>query len=277
LLIDSLLTPIVESTYLNRDMCKFESSQKDESRWQSTDSSKAYRNTSAFKCRRQGERISTRHAFLKCLKCAEAREKLTFFMRCKREKILLPSNSRKNVDFDLLIEQQNRIFWDDLIYLKRLAKGDKEAWKMLNDHERRTIYKERNKTKLRFVKKFIWIRDKQRCHIVGLRQDLAKNAKEKKSRKNARDTQRFRKRRRTRKMQAVLAEAQKMILNKSSIELVDHDKALLCKGLRFAPTPNWNQSVENAEWLNVHQHIRRTEWSAMLGEKNDGDFVLPKN
>jgi len=34
------------------DMCKFESSQKDESRWQSTDSSKAYRNTrpSAFKC-----------------------------------------------------------------------------------------------------------------------------------------------------------------------------------------------------------------------------------
>jgi len=50
LLIDSLLTPIVESTYLNRDMCKFESSQKDESRWQSTVSSKAYRNTSALKC-----------------------------------------------------------------------------------------------------------------------------------------------------------------------------------------------------------------------------------
>ena len=50
LLIDSVLTPIVESTYLNRDTCKFESSQKDESRWQSTDFSKAYRNTSAFKC-----------------------------------------------------------------------------------------------------------------------------------------------------------------------------------------------------------------------------------
>jgi len=28
----------------------FESLQKDESRWQSTDFSKAYRNTSAFKC-----------------------------------------------------------------------------------------------------------------------------------------------------------------------------------------------------------------------------------
>ena len=40
----------MESTYLNRDMCKFDSPQKDESRWQSTDSSKAYRNTRAFKC-----------------------------------------------------------------------------------------------------------------------------------------------------------------------------------------------------------------------------------
>jgi len=43
----------------------------------------------------------------------------------------------------------------------------------------------------------------------------------------------------------------------------------------LTPTPNWSQSVENAEWLNV-QHFRRTEWSAVLGEKNDGDFVLPK-
>ena len=49
LLIDSLITPIVEITYLNRDMYKFESLQKEESRWQSTDSSKAYRNSSAFK------------------------------------------------------------------------------------------------------------------------------------------------------------------------------------------------------------------------------------
>ena len=49
-----------------------------------------------------------------------------------------------------------------------------------------------------------------------------------------------------------------MSLNKSSMRLDDHDKALLCKGLRFAATPNWSQSVENAEWLNVQQHLRRT-------------------
>jgi len=55
-----LLTPIVESTYLNRDMCQFESSQKDESRWQSTDTSKAYRNTSAFKCWLEELHVSVR-------------------------------------------------------------------------------------------------------------------------------------------------------------------------------------------------------------------------
>jgi len=74
-------------------------------------------------------------------------------MRCKRDKILLPSNSRKNLDFDLLIEQQNWIFLDDLIYLKRLAKGDAEACKMLNDHERRTIYMERKEKQTAICKK----------------------------------------------------------------------------------------------------------------------------
>ena len=41
--IDSLHAPIVESKYLNIDMCKFESSRKDESIAQSASSSKAYR------------------------------------------------------------------------------------------------------------------------------------------------------------------------------------------------------------------------------------------
>jgi len=49
LLINFLLTPIVELAYFNVDVCKFESSQLDETRAQSTDSSKACRNTSAFK------------------------------------------------------------------------------------------------------------------------------------------------------------------------------------------------------------------------------------
>jgi len=44
--IDSLLVPHVESSYMNIDMCKSESSQKNESRAQSADSSQAYRKPS---------------------------------------------------------------------------------------------------------------------------------------------------------------------------------------------------------------------------------------
>jgi len=57
-----------------------------------------------------------------------------------------------------------------------------------------------------------------------------------------------------------------MIFNKSSVQLDDHHKALLCKGLRFAPTPNWSKSVENAEWINVQQEGRCTEWGAVIGD-----------
>ena len=42
LLIDSLFISFVESSYLNIEMYKFESSRKDESRAQSADSLKAY-------------------------------------------------------------------------------------------------------------------------------------------------------------------------------------------------------------------------------------------
>ena len=51
-------------------MCKFESSQKYESRWQSTDSSKAYRNTSAFKYLRDSSH---------CLFCNSKESHFLFF------------------------------------------------------------------------------------------------------------------------------------------------------------------------------------------------------
>jgi len=48
--IDSLLVLPVEWSYLNTDMRKFESSQNDESRAQSADSSKVYRKPRASIC-----------------------------------------------------------------------------------------------------------------------------------------------------------------------------------------------------------------------------------
>jgi len=47
-----------------------------------------------------------------------------------------------------------------------------------------------------------------------------------------------------------------MILNESSVEIDDQDKALLCKGQSFAPT-----SIRNTECLMAHRHVRRTDQS----------------
>jgi len=78
-------------------------------------------------------------------------------------------------------------------------------------------------------------------------------------------------------MQDELAKADKMTLNKPSVQLGYHEKVLLLHVKDpIAPTPNWRKSVENTEWLNAWQHVGRTEWYAVVGVKNDVDFLLPK-
>ena len=53
--------------------------------------------------------------------------------------------------------------------------------------------------------------------------------------------------------------ANNMILNKSSVKLIDNDKLLLMNGLNFAPTSSLSEISKNAEWKNLHEHIRRIE------------------
>jgi len=77
---------------LNRDMCKFESSQKDESRWQSTDSSKAYRNTSAFRCS-----WAAMNVFVRCCATKNYVEQLLFC--CPLAEHTTRKERFRNVDF----------------------------------------------------------------------------------------------------------------------------------------------------------------------------------
>jgi len=48
---------------------------------------------------------------------------------------------------------------------------------------------------------------------------------------------------------------------------------LLMRDLNFVPTPNWSRKVENDEWHNAHQHIRRFEWNTVETEEQT---ALPK-
>jgi len=76
---------------------------------------------------------------------------------------------------------------------------------------------------------------------------VERNKQPRHNKRYVKDTQRYRKRLRIRKMQAVLAQTHKLILNKSLVQLDDHDKVLLCKGLIFSSTPSWSRSTENVE------------------------------
>ena len=66
-----------------------------------------------------------------------------------------------------------------------------------------------------------------------------------------------------------------MILNKSSTTLEQNDILLLMRGLNFAPTPFWSSGIENSEWHNAHQHVRRTEWRSVLCENETEEPQLP--
>ena len=107
------------------------------------------------------------------------------------------------------------------------------------------------------------------------------HAIEKRRRECARHTQHYRKRFRIHEMQALLTEAQKMIFNKASVALDDHNKALLHKTMRvFATTRGvtrldgargkkkvwcphvrtWGLSEANVLYWNKYFDIFRTFW-----------------
>ena len=100
--------------------------------------------------------------------------------------------------------------------------------------------------------------------------------------KNKKSHERYVKRKKNKKRETEKQKANQMILNKSSITINDNMKLLLLKGLNFAPTPNWTERVENAEWQNLYAHIRRIERSQIYGdsdsdaETNSDPKTLPK-
>jgi len=51
-------------------------------------------------------------------KLTETEERLVFLERCRKAHVILPSNQSKNVDFDLLVIQQNRNFQEHVVSLK---------------------------------------------------------------------------------------------------------------------------------------------------------------
>ena len=68
-----------------------------------------------------------------------------------------------------------------------------------------------------------------------------------------------------------------MILNKSSFELTYTHKSLLSRGLNFVPTPHWSNLIEEKEWTNLIDHLRKCEWNNILSNDNNTDLTETLN
>ena len=118
-----------------------------------------------------------------------------------------------------------------------------------------------------FIKKFNWLYNKQFTQINKLK------CANKTSIKNKKDANRYKIRKRRIKKEKEKSKIESMILNKSSFELTYAHKSLLSRGLNFAPTPYWSNSIEEKEWNNLIDHLRRCEWNNILSNDNNADLT----
>nr|CAB3263302.1 uncharacterized protein LOC108950347 [Phallusia mammillata] len=190
--------------------------------------------------------------------CQEA--KFAFLRKCIKQHVLLPSNHRKGMDFDLLLIQQERRI---KVQLQAMICNVKKIRQKYQSAFTNKLAKERHLQNKKYWKKFMWLREKQ----TAKRRQLS--SAERQRVRNIRDRTRYRKRKRHKTQLDITNRAHCMILNKSSFDLNLDDKILLLKGLNFAPTPRWTEDIESQEWLNAMSHIRRIEWSNFFADCNN--------
>ena len=120
---------------------------------------------------------------------------------------------------------------------------------------KKSLSKERLKTKFKYINKLNWLSNKQRV----LRQKMKFSKNETQRIKNRKDKKRYRKRKAEKKAYVRINNANLTVLNKSKVNINNDDKRLLALALNFVPTPCWTEKIETTEWLNLLHHIRRIE------------------
>jgi len=90
------------------------------------------------------------------------------------------------------------------------------------------------------------------------------------------DKKRYRLHQKQKKIQATSEETFDMILNNSDKNFISMIKKFYLKVLILHQQWHGGRSVENNEWHNAYQHIRKEEWRALLGDKTESSNPLPK-
>ena len=170
-------------------------------------------------------------------------EKITFLWRCIAYNVLLPSNNKSGIDFDLLLAQQKRKLTQQIKELNFSYSCFKMQLEALPSNIKKSLSKERLKNKFKYINKFNWLSNKQRV----LRQKMKFSKNEAQRIKNRKDKKRYRKRKAEKKRMLKINDANLTVLNKSKVNINNDDKRLLALGLNFVPTPCWTEKIETTE------------------------------
>nr|CAB3263301.1 uncharacterized protein LOC108950347 [Phallusia mammillata] len=203
----------------------------------------------------------------KCKKSVINEVKIPFLRKCLKANVLLPSNHKNGIDFDLLLIQQSRRIGAQLKKSAVVLRNAKSMWDSMSPASSRTFTRLKSSMRHRLAKKYVWLELKQAClrsKTLLIRDTVVDTTKvklEKQKKKNRNNKNRYRNRKAYNNRIANLKLADAAILNKSSFPLDDNAKLLLLKGLTFVPTPRWTGRTEECEWLNLVSHIRRIEWA----------------
>ena len=89
-------------------------------------------------------------------------QKYTFLKKCIILDILLPSNRKKDIDFDLLLIQQKRKLHNQFKDLEAKTKNNNYHVNQLSNKQKSFIKKACFKKKLRYKRKVTWLFNKQK-------------------------------------------------------------------------------------------------------------------
>ena len=148
-------------------------------------------------------------------KVVKLHQKRIFLERCVKENVLLRSNQKQCVDYDLLIIQQKRLISNSIKEIDTFVKYNKINWMSINKIQKIKLKNIQNQTKFEYITKFNWIWNKQFQNIINAKLTTRKK------RKNKRDNDRYRKGKKQRLEENQRKRAEQMILNKSDYALTE--------------------------------------------------------
>ena len=203
-------------------------------------------------------------------KVVKLQQKRIFLERCEKQKVLLRSNQKSGIDYDLLLIQQSRRIAQSIKEIDRFVTKNRNLKNTLTKTQKNQMKAVESRHKTDYISKFNWTLDKQFDKIISLHLTSSKK------RKNKSDHKRYCKRKALKAAENCCKKAEDTILNKSDYSLNEHHKKVLMYGLDFVPTTNWTKEVELNERLNLAMHVRKVEWEDILPrEENFFENEMP--